>query len=83
VFQSCDPGAKARHVATGSSDEALSIALSRTYLSATLAKTGVPVDRARCSADRLVRELTVKQLNDPKLDPGLVRRIIAPCLPAS
>lgn len=80
VFQSCDPGAKARRVATGSSEEAVSMALTRTYLSATLAKTGASIDRARCSADRLVRELTVKQLNDPRLDQALVRRIIAPCL---
>lgn len=80
IFQSCDPGPKARKVATGSSEEALTLALSRTYLSAQIAKTGATPERARCGADRLVRELTLKQLGDPKIDPALVRRIIAPCL---
>ena len=41
---------------------------------------GSPIPQARCSSDLLVRRLTVKQLNDPKVDPALVRRIIAPCL---
>lgn len=79
LFQSCDPGSKARRVANESSEEALTLALSRTYLSATLAGS-LPAGKARCAADLLVRRLTVKQLNDPEVDPALVRRIIGPCL---
>jgi hypothetical protein len=79
-FQSCDPGTKAKRVATKSSEEAVAMALTRTYLSVTLVKTGLPTAQARCSSDLLVRRFSVKQLNDPKVDQGLVRRTIAPCL---
>ncbi len=80
VFQSCDPGAKARKVANESSRAAVRLALNRTYLSTQLVDTGAPIAQARCSADLLVRRLTVKQLNNPKIDPATVLRIITPCL---
>ena len=80
VFQSCDPGAKARRVANESSRAAVRLALKRTYLSTQLVDTGVPIARARCSSDLLVRRLTDKQLNNPELDPTVVLRIIQPCL---
>jgi hypothetical protein len=80
VFESCDPGARARRVATESSEEAVQLALLRTYLSTTLTGSGLAVDVARCSADRLVRSLTVKQLNSSEVDPALVRRVVGPCL---
>jgi hypothetical protein len=79
TFESCDPGPKAKSVATKSSRDAISLALSRTYLSATLADNGFDQAAARCAADRLVRELTLKELNDPKLDPKRVQGIILPC----
>ena len=82
LFESCDPGATARKVATGGSRDAVLLALRRTYLSSQLVDTGFEIDQARCSADALVRRFTAKQLNDPKLDKGLVQRTIAPCLAA-
>ncbi len=78
-FESCDPGTTAAAVATESSQDALTLALSRTYLSATLAKGGADPTMARCAADRLVRALELEELNDPTLDRGRVQRIIAPC----
>lgn len=80
TFESCDPGTQAASVATESSQDAISLALSRTYLSVSLADSGFTPAQARCAADRLVRELTIKQLNDPDIDPQRVRGIIAPCL---
>ncbi len=79
VFTSCDPGKNAAKVATGKSMDALTLALSRTYLSITLVKAGAPVPMARCSADRLVRAFTMAELNNPKLDPQRVARVVAPC----
>lgn len=79
TFESCDPGPKATSVATNSSRDAIVLALSRTYLSVTLAKGGFEPADARCAADRLVHKLTLKELNDPETDPQRVQRIIAPC----
>jgi hypothetical protein len=79
TFESCDPGPTAASVASQHSQDALSLALSRTYLSVNLADNGFEPRVARCASDLLVRELTVKELNNPKLDPKRVRRIIAPC----
>jgi hypothetical protein len=78
-FESCDPGPKAASVATESSQEAVALALSRTYLSLTLNKTGLELPLARCAADRLVRAFSVEELNDPSLDPERVQAVIAPC----
>lgn len=80
VFQSCDPGATARKVANERSQAALVLALRRTYLSTQLVDTGLAIPQARCAADALVRRFDAKQLNDPKLDKGLVQRTMAPCL---
>jgi hypothetical protein len=79
VFTSCDPGRKAAKVAKGRSMDALTLALSRTYLSVTLVKEGAAVPVARCAADRLVRVFTIAELNDPKLDPKRVAQAIGPC----
>jgi hypothetical protein len=78
-FESCDPGSEAGKVATESSRDAISLALSRTYLSTTLVKGGSAPADARCAADRLVRAFTVEELNDPALDPKRVMKVIAPC----
>jgi hypothetical protein len=79
LFTSCDPGKKAAKVATGRSMDALTLALSRTYLSITLVKAGAPVPVARCGADRLVRTFSMAELNDPKVDPQRVAGAVAPC----
>ena len=79
TFESCDPGPQATSVATKSSKDALLLALSRTYLSVNLVKGGLEEGVARCAADLLVREFSLKELNDPEIDPQRVRRIIAPC----
>jgi hypothetical protein len=79
LFTSCDPGKNAAKIATGKSMDALTLALSRTYLSITLAKAGTELPVARCAADRLVRVFTVAQLNNPKVDPKRVAQAIAPC----
>lgn len=79
VFESCDPGADAPKVAAGKSRDALTLALSRTYLSVELVKGGLGLPVARCGADRLVREFTLAELNDPKADKQRVLRTILPC----
>ena len=79
VFVSCDPGKDAAKVASGKSMDGVSLALTRTYLSLELVKGGMDVKVARCGADRLVREFTLAQLNDPHLDKGQVLRTIQPC----
>ena len=48
-------------------------------LSLELVKGGMDVKVARCGADRLVREFTLAQLNNPHLDQGQVLRTIQPC----
>jgi len=78
-FESCDPGKNAAKVATGKSMDALALALSRTYLSATLVKSGFDVPTGRCAADRLVREFSLAELNGPTADRARVQRTIAPC----
>jgi hypothetical protein len=78
-FESCDPGPKAAAVSTGGATEAVSLAVTRTYLSASLVEAGMDETTARCSANRLVRRFTVAELNDPKLDPKRVAPVIAPC----
>ena len=81
-LESCDPGSKAPAVATGGSEDAISLALSRTYLSATLVESGLDVTAARCAADHLVREFTLAELNDPTPSPATrqrAQRIFATC----
>jgi hypothetical protein len=80
VFESCDPGPDAPAAATGGSKDAVSLALSRTYLSATLVDSGFDSSQARCSADRLIREFTVEELNSPSTEQERVQQVIAPCL---
>ena len=79
VFHSCDPGKDAAKVASGSSKDALGLAITRTYLSLQLVKAGLDVEVARCGADRLVREFTPAQLNGPHIDQQRVLHAILPC----
>jgi hypothetical protein len=78
-FESCDPGPQAAGVATQSSQEAVTLALSRTYLSLNLGKAGLETPLARCAADRLIREFTLEELNDPTIDRERVQAVMAPC----
>jgi hypothetical protein len=73
------PGPKATAVATGGSPDAVGLAPSRTYLSATLVDPGFDSPAARCSADGLVREFTLAELDEPEVDPERVQQVIAPC----
>ena len=50
VFTSCDPGKKAAKVASGKSMDALTLALTRTYLSLELVKGGMEPSRPRAAA---------------------------------
>jgi hypothetical protein len=59
--------------------DAVSLALGRTYLSLEMVKGGMEVGIARCGADRLVRDFTIAQLNNPKLDQDRVLQAILPC----
>ena len=79
-FESCDPGTTApQKAAVGGAADAVRLALGRTYLSATLLKSGLSQDVARCGAERLVLAFTTAELNDPALDRARVQRVIAPC----
>ena len=80
VFESCDPGPDAPPTATGGSKDAVSLALTRTYLSATLVGSGFDSSQARCSADRLVRAFTLEELNSPTTEQERVQEVMAPCL---
>jgi len=64
VLQSCDPGSKAPAVATGGSQEAITLALSRTYLSAAMVSSGLDTSTARCGADLLIHEFTLAEISD-------------------
>jgi hypothetical protein len=79
VLHSCDPGKDAAKVASGRSKDALALVLSRTYVSLQLVKAGLELPVARCGADRLVREFSIAQLNDPHLDQQKVLRTLVPC----
>jgi hypothetical protein len=79
VFHSCDPGKDAAKVASGRSKDALGLALTRTYLSLQLVKGGLDLEVSRCGADRLVREFTPAQLNNPHIDKQRVLHAIQPC----
>ena len=80
VFESCEPGPDAPTTADGGSKDAVSLALSRTYLSATLVDSGFDSSQARCSADRLVREFTIEELNSPTTEQERVQEVVGPCL---
>ncbi len=79
AFTSCDPGKNAPKVASGRSMEGVGVVLTRTYLSLELVKAGMDVKVARCGADRLVRQFSQKQLNNPHLDQDQVVRAVLPC----
>ncbi|MDQ4055724.1 MAG: hypothetical protein M3237_23945 [Actinomycetota bacterium] len=65
LFTSCDPGAAA-DVGTDSSDDALGLALTRTYAAIGLLSSGADKEPARCIADSLVHTYSTKELNNPE-----------------
>jgi hypothetical protein len=83
-FESCDPG-KAADVGKDASEDAVALALTRTYLGLGIRKAGLPDDAARCTAGRLVRAFPVAQLTNPEFgttDPTVqaqIRRLAAGC----
>jgi len=79
VLRSCDPGADAAPVASGTSADAVGLALTRTYLSLGLLRSGLDVATARCGADRMVRTFSPAQLRGDGLAPEQVRRVVLPC----
>jgi hypothetical protein len=83
LFTSCDPGSEA-DVGTSSSQDALELALTRTYTAIGLRGSGADDDQARCLADALVHTYSVQQLNDPEFgrEPDVqadLRELAAPC----
>ena len=80
LFESCDPG-RAATGGSGGSQDAVSLAVSRSYLALGLVNGGVDVAFARCGSDRMVRAFTVKELNDPAIDQQRVAAVVAPCFP--
>jgi hypothetical protein len=83
LFTSCDPGAEA-DVGTSSSQDALDVALTRTYIAIGLLGSGAPDDQARCLSDSLVHHFSVQQLTDtePVIDPEMqaeLRGLAAAC----
>lgn len=83
-FESCDPG-PAADVGTESSQAALRLAVTRTYLSIGAVQAGADEEVARCVADGLVHAFTLAQVQDPRFgaeDPQVqarIRRIVLGC----
>ncbi len=63
-FTSCEPDTD---VGTGSSQDALDVALTRTYVAIGFLGSGADDDQARCLGDSLVHNFSAQQLNDPDL----------------
>jgi hypothetical protein len=77
-FESCDPG-KTANVGKDSSDQAVNLLLTRTYIGAGWLRRGLSNSKAQCLADRMTQAFSVSQLNDPKFgvnDPALKARAL-------
>lgn len=78
-FESCDPG-KAAHIGPDASQRALTLALTRTYLAASILDSGAGEKVSRCFADRFVHTFRYAQILDPDFgrdDPALQARFRA------
>src|SRR5262249_50066155 len=64
LFQSCDPGTKAK-VATNRSLDAMSLPVGRVALLQGLVEDGAQVKLANCVANGVIDQSTVAQINDP------------------
>lgn len=68
-FESCDPGTSAT-VGRDSSETAVGLLTTRTYLGVSFVRAGVPQKVARCLAGRMVQDYKVKQLVNPRFGAG-------------
>jgi hypothetical protein len=76
-FESCDPG-RAADVGKDASQQAVELAMTRTYLGVGIMRSGAPKNLAGCLAGRLVQAFPLSQLVDPKfgaVDPAVQARI--------
>ncbi len=68
LFTSCEPTTTADVSAgAGASQEALNVALTRTYVAIGMLESGAEEDQARCLGNSLVHHFSAEQLNDPEL----------------
>ena len=76
TFESCDPGT-GTDVGTDSSDDAVQLALVRTYLAADIYDGSGQQELSRCFADKVIHEFTLKQLAGPTIatDPEMQQKI--------
>jgi hypothetical protein len=63
-LQSCDPGSSAR-IGKDASQQALTLATTRTYIGVGLMKGGLPAITARCMAGRIAQAFPLSQLVNP------------------
>ncbi|MDO7867752.1 hypothetical protein [Nocardioides jiangxiensis] len=74
LFSSCDPGTAAKGSGEHS-DEALNIALYRTYLTRSLIEDHWTHDRARCFGTALVENFTRAQIEEHSVAPEVVAKV--------
>lgn len=74
LFTSCDPGTAERGSGEEHSDEALTLALSRTYITHSLIEDGMPTRAARCYATELVTHFTLAEIQSDDPSPALIAR---------
>jgi hypothetical protein len=65
-FESCDPGPEAEERSPTGASDALTLAASRTYITATLLAEGAPEDFARCYVAEVIAGFTLEELSDPE-----------------
>lgn len=84
-FESCDPGTRTQ-VGTDSSQQAIRLATTRSFIGIGIMRGGVPADTAQCMAGRLANAFPLSKLVDPTFganDPAIqarVRQVTAGCL---
>jgi hypothetical protein len=69
TFESCDPG-KAAKLTNDAASDALELVATRGYLGAGIVQSGGTAEIARCFANAMVEEYSVKQLTDPTFGAG-------------
>ncbi|MEA2686727.1 MAG: hypothetical protein QOE93_1922, partial [Actinomycetota bacterium] len=73
-LESCDPGSSAAG-GTGGSEEAMSLAVSRSYVAVSALADGAEEEQAECFASALVLGLTLDELGADETTPALDRKI--------
>ena len=77
TFESCDPG-KGAKLGNDASRDAVQLVGTRSYLGASVINAGASTKAARCFAERMIDEFSIKNLNDPTFgakDPAVVKRV--------